>query len=292
MPAEQYEQNLTLVQKIKSGVIIDVTTPDQARLAEDAGACAVAVLERNPADIKTAGGVARMSDPAFIRKIQNAVNIPVIAKVRIGHFVEARIAEAIEVDYIDESEMLSPADNSYHIDKNQFKTPFICGAKGLSEALRRIAEGAVAIRTKNEPGNGDISSTVRNLRIINSQIMKVMPPLNHNEVFQAAKELQVPLDLVNYVHANGKLPALMIAAGGITTPADAAMMMQLGAESVYVGTGIFKSANPAKRAAAIVKTLANFNDTLLLAELSAHLDRSAFDDNERQLKLFMTERDY
>lgn len=291
MSIEQYEQNPALVQKLKSGVIIDVTTPDQARLAEEAGARAVAVLERLPSDVRAAGGIVRMSDPAFIRKVQNAVNIPVIAKVRIGHFVEARIAEAVEADYIDESEMLSPADNSCHIDKNQFKTPFICGAKDLSQALRRIAEGATVIRTKYESGNGDISGTVRNLRVINSQLIKLMA-LNHNEVFQAAKELQVPLDLVNYVHANGKLPALMLAAGGVTTPADAALLMQLGAESIHVGPGVFKSANPAKRISAIVKTLANFNDAVLLAELSAHLDRSAFDDNERQLKLFMTERDY
>ena len=257
--AEQYELNKNLAQMLKGGVIMDVTTPEQAKIAEEAGACAVMALERIPADIRAAGGVSRMSDPQMIRGIQEAVSIPVMAKCRIGHFVEAQLLEAIEIDYIDESEVLSPADDVYHIDKHQFKVPFVCGAKDLGEALRRISEGASMIRTKGEPGTGDVVQAVRHMRKINSQIAKVVS-LREDELFEAAKELQVPYDLVVYVHNNGKLPVVNFAAGGVATPADAALMMQLGAEGVFVGSGIFKSGNPAKRAAAIVKAVTNYTD--------------------------------
>ena len=260
--AEQYELNKNLAQMLKGGVIMDVTTPEQAKIAEEAGACAVMALERIPADIRAAGGVSRMSDPQMIRGIQEAVSIPVMAKCRIGHFVEAQLLEAIEIDYIDESEVLSPADDVYHIDKHQFKVPFVCGAKDLGEALRRISEGASMIRTKGEPGTGDVVQAVRHMRKINSQIAKVVS-LREDELFEAAKELQVPYDLVVYVHNNGKLPVVNFAAGGVATPADAALMMQLGAEGVFVGSGIFKSGNPAKRAAAIVKAVTNYTDCLL-----------------------------
>ena len=263
--AEQYELNKNLAQMLKGGVIMDVTTPEQAKIAEEAGACAVMALERIPADIRAAGGVSRMSDPQMIRGIQEAVSIPVMAKCRIGHFVEAQILEAIEIDYIDESEVLSPADDVYHIDKTQFKVPFVCGAKDLGEALRRISEGASMIRTKGEPGTGDVVQAVRHMRKINSQIAKVVS-LREDELFEAAKELQVPYDLVVYVHNNGKLPVVNFAAGGVATPADAALMMQLGAEGVFVGSGIFKSGNPAKRAAAIVKAVTNYTDAKLIAE--------------------------
>ena len=268
--AEQYELNKNLAQMLKGGVIMDVTTPEQAKIAEEAGACAVMALERIPADIRAAGGVSRMSDPQMIRGIQEAVSIPVMAKCRIGHFVEAQLLEAIEIDYIDESEVLSPADDVYHIDKHQFKVPFVCGAKDLGEALRRISEGASMIRTKGEPGTGDVVQAVRHMRKINSQIAKVVS-LREDELFEAAKELQVPYDLVVYVHNNGKLPVVNFAAGGVATPADAALMMQLGAEGVFVGSGIFKSGNPAKRAAAIVKAVTNYTDAKLIAELSAGL---------------------
>jgi pyridoxal 5'-phosphate synthase pdxS subunit len=268
--AEQYELNKNLAQMLKGGVIMDVTTPEQAKIAEEAGACAVMALERIPADIRAAGGVSRMSDPQMIRGIQEAVSIPVMAKCRIGHFVEAQLLEAIEIDYIDESEVLSPADDVYHIDKHQFKVPFVCGAKDLGEALRRISEGASMIRTKGEPGTGDVVQAVRHMRKINSQIAKVVS-LREDELFEAAKELQVPYDLVVYVHNNGKLPVVNFAAGGVATPADAALMMQLGAEGVFVGSGIFKSGNPAKRAAAIVKAVTNYTDAKLIAELSAEL---------------------
>ena len=287
--AEQYELNKNLAQMLKGGVIMDVTTPEQAKIAEEAGACAVMALERIPADIRAAGGVSRMSDPAMIKGIQEAVSIPVMAKCRIGHFVEAQLLEAIEIDYIDESEVLSPADDVYHIDKHQFKVPFVCGAKDLGEALRRISEGASMIRTKGEPGTGDVVQAVRHMRKINSQIAKVVS-LREDELFEAAKELQVPYDLVVYVHNNGKLPVVNFAAGGVATPADAALMMQLGAEGVFVGSGIFKSGNPAKRAAAIVKAVTNYTDAKLIAELSAGLGEAMVGINEQEIALLMAER--
>ena len=287
--AEQYELNKNLAQMLKGGVIMDVTTPEQAKIAEEAGACAVMALERIPADIRAAGGVSRMSDPQMIRGIQEAVSIPVMAKCRIGHFVEAQLLEAIEIDYIDESEVLSPADDVYHIDKHQFKVPFVCGAKDLGEALRRISEGASMIRTKGEPGTGDVVQAVRHMRKINSQIAKVVS-LREDELFEAAKELQVPYDLVVYVHNNGKLPVVNFAAGGVATPADAALMMQLGAEGVFVGSGIFKSSNPAKRAAAIVKAVTNYTDAKLIAELSAGLGEAMVGINEQEIALLMAER--
>ena len=287
--AEQYELNKNLAQMLKGGVIMDVTTPEQAKIAEEAGACAVMALERIPADIRAAGGVSRMSDPQMIRGIQEAVSIPVMAKCRIGHFVEAQLLEAIEIDYIDESEVLSPADDVYHIDKHQFKVPFVCGAKDLGEALRRISEGASMIRTKGEPGTGDVVQAVRHMRKINSQIAKVVS-LREDELFEAAKELQVPYDLVVYVHNNGKLPVVNFAAGGVATPADAALMMQLGAEGVFVGSGIFKSGNPAKRAAAIVKAVTNYTDAKLIAELSAGLGEAMVGINEQEMALLMAER--
>ena len=286
---EQYELNKQLAQMLKGGVIMDVTTPEQAKIAEDAGAAAVMALERIPADIRKAGGVSRMSDPQMIRGIQEAVSIPVMAKCRIGHFVEAQLLEAIEIDYIDESEVLSPADDVYHIDKHQFKVPFVCGAKDLGEALRRISEGASMIRTKGEPGTGDVVQAVRHMRKINSQIAKVVS-LREDELFEAAKELQVPYDLVVYVHNNGKLPVVNFAAGGVATPADAALMMQLGAEGVFVGSGIFKSGNPAKRAAAIVKAVTNYTDAKLIAELSAGLGEAMVGINEQEIALLMAER--
>ena len=287
--AEQYELNKNLAQMLEGGVIMDVTTPEQAKIAEEAGACAVMALERIPADIRAAGGVSRMSDPQMIRGIQEAVSIPVMAKCRIGHFVEAQLLEAIEIDYIDESEVLSPADDVYHIDKHQFKVPFVCGAKDLGEALRRISEGASMIRTKGEPGTGDVVQAVRHMRKINSQIAKVVS-LREDELFEAAKELQVPYDLVVYVHNNGKLPVVNFAAGGVATPADAALMMQLGAEGVFVGSGIFKSGNPAKRAAAIVKAVTNYTDAKLIAELSAGLGEAMVGINEQEIALLMAER--
>ena len=287
--AEQYELNKNLAQMLKGGVIMDVTTPEQAKIAEEAGACAVMALERIPADIRAAGGVSRMSDPQMIRGIQEAVSIPVMAKCRIGHFVEAQLLEAIEIDYIDESEVLSPADDVYHIDKHQFKGPFVCGAKDLGEALRRSSEGASMIRTKGEPGTGDVVQAVRHMRKINSQIAKVVS-LREDELFEAAKELQVPYDLVVYVHNNGKLPVVNFAAGGVATPADAALMMQLGAEGVFVGSGIFKSGNPAKRAAAIVKAVTNYTDAKLIAELSAGLGEAMVGINEQEIALLMAER--
>ena len=287
--AEQYELNKNLAQMLKGGVIMDVTTPEQAKIAEEAGACAVMALERIPADIRAAGGVSRMSDPQMIRGIQEAVSIPVMAKCRIGHFVEAQLLEAIEIDYIDESEVLSPADDVYHIDKHQFKVPFVCGAKDLGEALRRISEGASMIRTKGEPGTGDVVQAVRHMRKINSQIAKVVS-LREDELFEAAKELQVPYDLVVYVHNNGKLPVVNFAAGGVATPADAALMMQLGAEGVFVGSGIFKSGNPAKRAAAIVKAVTNYTDAKLIEELSAGLGEAMVGINEQEIALLMAER--
>lgn len=287
--AEQYELNKNLAQMLKGGVIMDVTTPEQAKIAEEAGACAVMALERIPADIRAIGGVSRMSDPQMIRGIQEAVSIPVMAKCRIGHFVEAQLLEAIEIDYIDESEVLSPADDVYHIDKHQFKVPFVCGAKDLGEALRRISEGASMIRTKGEPGTGDVVQAVRHMRKINSQIAKVVS-LREDELFEAAKELQVPYDLVVYVHNNGKLPVVNFAAGGVATPADAALMMQLGAEGVFVGSGIFKSGNPAKRAAAIVKAVTNYTDAKLIAELSAGLGEAMVGINEQEIALLMAER--
>ena len=289
MAENRYELNKNLAQMLKGGVIMDVTTPEQAKIAEEAGACAVMALERIPADIRAAGGVSRMSDPQMIRGIQEAVSIPVMAKCRIGHFVEAQLLEAIEIDYIDESEVLSPADDVYHIDKHQFKVPFVCGAKDLGEALRRISEGASMIRTKGEPGTGDVVQAVRHMRKINSQIAKVVS-LREDELFEAAKELQVPYDLVVYVHNNGKLPVVNFAAGGVATPADAALMMQLGAEGVFVGSGIFKSGNPAKRAAAIVKAVTNYTDAKLIAELSAGLGEAMVGINEQEIALLMAER--
>lgn len=289
MEISRYELNKELAQMLKGGVIMDVTTPEQAKIAEAAGACAVMALERIPADIRAAGGVSRMSDPKMIKGIQEAVSIPVMAKVRIGHIVEAQILEAIEIDYIDESEVLSPADDVYHIDKTRFKVPFVCGAKDLGEALRRINEGASMIRTKGEPGTGDVVQAVRHMRLINSEIRKLQS-LRTEELFNAAKELQVPYDLVLYVHKNGKLPVVNFAAGGVATPADAALMMQLGAEGVFVGSGIFKSGNPAKRAAAIVKAVTNFNDPKILAELSEDLGEAMVGINESEIELLMAER--
>lgn len=286
---ERYKLNAQLAQMLKGGVIMDVTTPEQARIAEAAGACAVMALEKIPADIRAAGGVARMSDPKLIKEIQNAVSIPVMAKVRIGHFVEAQILEALEIDYIDESEVLSPADDVYHIDKTKFKVPFVCGAKDLGEALRRINEGASMIRTKGEPGTGDVVQAVRHMRKMNQQIAQIAA-MEENELFNAAKELQVPYDLVVYVHEHKRLPVVNFAAGGVATPADAALMMQLGAEGVFVGSGIFKSGDPAKRAQAIVKAVTNFNDAKMLAELSEDLGEAMVGINEREIQLLMAER--
>ena len=285
----QYELNKGLAQMLKGGVIMDVTTPEQARIAEAAGACAVMALERIPADIRAAGGVSRMSDPKMIKGIQEAVSIPVMAKCRIGHFVEAQILEAIEIDYIDESEVLSPADDVYHINKRDFKVPFGCGARDLGEALRRINEGASMIRTKGEPGTGDIVQAVRHMRKMNSEIAK-LTSMREDELFEAAKNLQVPFELVKFVHDNGKLPVVNFAAGGVATPADAALMMQLGAEGVFVGSGIFKSGDPAKRAAAIVKAVTNFTDAKLIAELSENLGEAMVGINESEIKIIMEER--
>ena len=285
----QYELNKGLAQMLKGGVIMDVTTPEQARIAEAAGACAVMALERIPADIRAARGVSRMSDPKMIKGIQEAVSIPVMAKCRIGHFVEAQILEAIEIDYIDESEVLSPADDVYHINKRDFKVPFVCGARDLGEALRRINEGASMIRTKGEPGTGDIVQAVRHMRKMNSEIAK-LTSMREDELFEAAKNLQVPFELVKFVHNNGKLPVVNFAAGGVATPADAALMMQLGAEGVFVGSGIFKSGDPAKRAAAIVKTVTNFTDAKLIAELSEDLGEAMVGINESEIKIIMEER--
>ncbi|MCD8010201.1 MAG: pyridoxal 5'-phosphate synthase lyase subunit PdxS [Lachnospiraceae bacterium] len=289
MNEERYTLNKQLAQMLKGGVIMDVTTPEQAKIAEEAGACAVMALERIPADIRAAGGVSRMSDPGMIRGIQDAVSIPVMAKCRIGHFVEAQILEAIEIDYIDESEVLSPADDVYHIDKRQFRVPFVCGARDLGEALRRISEGASMIRTKGEPGTGDIVQAVRHMRKINREIAE-LASLREDELFEAAKELQVPVDLVQYVHENRRLPVVNFAAGGVATPADAALMMQLGAEGVFVGSGIFKSGNPAKRAAAIVQAVTNYQDASLLAELSKDLGEAMVGINEQEIQLLMAER--
>lgn len=285
----QYELNKGLAQMLKGGVIMDVTTPEQAKIAEAAGACAVMALERIPADIRAAGGVSRMSDPKMIKGIQEAVSIPVMAKCRIGHFVEAQILEAIEIDYIDESEVLSPADDVYHINKRDFKVPFVCGARDLGEALRRINEGASMIRTKGEPGTGDIVQAVRHMRKMNSEIAK-LTSMREDELFEAAKNLQVPFELVKFVHDTGKLPVVNFAAGGVATPADAALMMQLGAEGVFVGSGIFKSGNPAKRAAAIVKAVTNFTDAKLIAELSEDLGEAMVGINESEIKIIMEER--
>lgn len=285
----QYELNKGLAQMLKGGVIMDVTTPEQARIAEAAGACAVMALERIPADIRAAGGVSRMSDPKMIKGIQAAVSIPVMAKCRIGHFVEAQILEAIEIDYIDESEVLSPADDVYHINKRDFKVPFVCGARDLGEALRRINEGASMIRTKGEPGTGDIVQAVRHMRKMNSEIAK-LTSMREDDLFEAAKNLQVPFELVKFVHNNGKLPVVNFAAGGVATPADAALMMQLGAEGVFVGSGIFKSGDPAKRAAAIVKAVTNFTDAKLIAELSEDLGEAMVGINESEIKIIMEER--
>ena len=286
---ERYKLNKELAQMLKGGVIMDVTTPEQAHIAEEAGACAVMALERIPADIRAAGGVSRMSDPKMIRGIQEAVSIPVMAKCRIGHFVEAQILEAIEIDYIDESEVLSPADDVYHIDKKQFKVPFVCGAKDLGEALRRISEGASMIRTKGEPGTGDVIQAVTHMRSMQSEIRR-LTSLSKDELYQAAKDLQVDYELVKYVAENGKLPVVNFAAGGVATPADAALMMQLGAEGVFVGSGIFKSGNPKKRAAAIVKAVTNFNDAKILAELSEDLGEAMVGINEQEIELLMAER--
>lgn len=285
----RYELNKELAQMLKGGVIMDVTTPEQAKIAEAAGACAVMALERIPADIRAAGGVSRMSDPKMIKGIQDAVSIPVMAKCRIGHFVEAQILEAIEIDYIDESEVLSPADDVYHIDKKQFKVPFVCGAKDLGEALRRINEGASMIRTKGEPGTGDVVQAVRHMRMMNSAIAKITS-MRTDELYEEAKQLQVPYHLVEYVHDNGRLPVVNFAAGGVATPADAALMMQLGAEGVFVGSGIFKSGNPEKRANAIVKAVTNFTDAKLIAELSADLGEAMVGINEQEIALLMAER--
>ena len=289
MSTERYELNKQLAQMLKGGVIMDVTTPEQAKIAEEAGACAVMALERIPADIRAAGGVSRMSDPKMIKGIQEAVSIPVMAKCRIGHFVEAQILEAIEIDYIDESEVLSPADNVYHIDKRQFKVPFVCGAKDLGEALRRINEGASMIRTKGEPGTGDVVQAVTHMRKMNQQIAQ-LASMRDDELFEAAKTLQVPYELVEYVHSTGKLPVVNFAAGGVATPADAALMMQLGAEGVFVGSGIFKSGDPKKRAAAIVKAVTNYKDQKMLAELSEDLGEAMVGINEQEIKLLMAER--
>ena len=289
MEKSRNELNKELAQMLKGGVIMDVTTPEQARIAEAAGACAVMALERIPADIRAAGGVSRMSDPKLIKGIQEAVSIPVMAKCRIGHFVEAQILEAIEIDYIDESEVLSPADDVYHIDKTKFKVPFVCGARDLGEALRRIAEGASMIRTKGEPGTGDVVQAVRHMRAMNAEIRRVQN-LREDELFEAAKQLQVPVDLLRYVHENGKLPVVNFAAGGVATPADAALMMQLGAEGVFVGSGIFKSGNPAKRAAAIVQSVTNYTDAKLIAKLSEDLGEAMVGINENEIALLMAER--
>ena len=285
----QYKLNKELAQMLKGGVIMDVTTPEQAKIAEAAGACAVMALERIPADIRAAGGVSRMSDPKMIRGIQEAVSIPVMAKCRIGHFVEAQVLEAIEIDYIDESEVLSPADDVYHIDKTQFKVPFVCGARDLGEALRRIAEGAAMIRTKGEPGTGDVVQAVRHMRAMNAEIRRVQN-LREDELIEAAKQLQVPVELLRSVHENGRLPVVNFAAGGVATPADAALMMQLGAEGVFVGSGIFKSGDPAKRAAAIVKAVTNYTDAKLIAELSTDLGEAMVGINENEIALLMAER--
>lgn len=286
---ERYKLNKELAQMLKGGVIMDVTTPEQARIAEAAGACAVMALERIPADIRAAGGVSRMSDPKMIRGIQEAVSIPVMAKCRIGHFVEAQVLEAIDIDYIDESEVLSPADDVYHINKRNFRVPFVCGAKDLGEALRRINEGTSMIRTKGEPGTGDIVQAVRHMRKMNSEIQK-LTSMREDELFEAANVLQVPYDLILYVHNNGRLPVVNFAAGGVATPADAALMMQLGAEGVFVGSGIFKSGNPAKRAAAIVKAVTNYTDAKMIAELSADLGEAMVGINEQEIALLMAER--
>ena len=285
----RYELNKQLAQMLKGGVIMDVTTPEQAKIAEAAGACAVMALERIPADIRAAGGVSRMSDPKMIQGIQNAVSIPVMAKCRIGHFVEAQVLEAIEIDYIDESEVLSPADDVYHINKRNFKVPFVCGAKDLGEALRRINEGASMIRTKGEPGTGDIVQAVRHMRKMNSAIAQ-LTSMREDELFEAAKQFQVPYELVEYVHKNGKLPVVNFAAGGVATPADAALMMQLGAEGVFVGSGIFKSGNPAKRANAIIKAVTNYTDAKMIAELSEDLGEAMVGINESEIQLLMAER--
>lgn len=289
MGKTRYELNKELAQMLKGGVIMDVTTPEQAKIAESAGACAVMALERIPADIRAAGGVSRMSDPSMIASIQNAVSIPVMAKCRIGHFVEAQILEAIEIDYIDESEVLSPADDIYHIDKTKFKAPFVCGAKDLGEALRRINEGAAMIRTKGEPGTGDIIQAVRHMRVMNREIARIVT-MREDELYQEAKELQVPYELVASVHKNKRLPVVNFAAGGIATPADAALMMQLGAEGVFVGSGIFKSGDPKKRAAAIVKAVTNYNDPKILAGLSEDLGQAMVGINEQEIQLLMAER--
>ena len=286
---ERQQLNRQLAQMLKGGVIMDVTTPEQARIAEEAGACAVMALERIPADIRAAGGVSRMSDPKMIRGIQEAVSIPVMAKCRIGHVAEAQILQAIEIDYIDESEVLSPADNIYHIDKTKFQVPFVCGAKNLGEALRRIAEGATMIRTKGEPGTGDVVQAVSHMRLMQSEIRRLVS-MSEDELFEAAKQLQAPYELVRYVHDNGKLPVVNFAAGGVATPADAALMMQLGAEGVFVGSGIFKSGNPRKRAAAIVKAVTNYNDAKMLAELSEDLGEAMVGINEHEIELLMAER--
>ncbi|MCD7768668.1 MAG: pyridoxal 5'-phosphate synthase lyase subunit PdxS [Oscillospiraceae bacterium] len=289
MEKTRYELNKELAQMLKGGVIMDVTTPEQARIAQEAGACAVMALERIPADIRAAGGVARMSDPALIRSIQEAVSIPVMAKCRIGHFAEAQGLEALEIDYIDESEVLSPADDVYHIQKTRFKVPFVCGARNLGEALRRIAEGAAMIRTKGEPGTGDVVQAVHHMRAMNGEIRRVQS-LRPDELAEAAKELQAPLSLVEYVHENGRLPVVNFAAGGIATPADAALMMQLGAEGVFVGSGIFKSGDPARRAAAIVQAVTNYTDAKLIADVSAGLGQAMVGINQEEIKLIMEER--
>lgn len=289
MTANRYELNKNLAQMLKGGVIMDVTTPEQAKIAEAAGACAVMALERIPADIRAAGGVSRMSDPKMIKGIQQAVSIPVMAKCRIGHFVEAQILQAIEIDYIDESEVLTPADDKHHIDKTQFDVPFVCGAKDLGEALRRINEGASMIRTKGEPGTGDIVQAVRHMRLMQSEIRRI-GSMAEEELFEAAKQLQVPYPLVQYVHENKKLPVVNFAAGGVATPADAALMMQLGAEGVFVGSGIFKSGNPEKRASAIVKAVTNYSDPHMLAELSEDLGEAMVGINEQEIHLLMAER--
>ena len=289
MAENRYELNKQLAQMLKGGVIMDVTTPEQAKIAEAAGACAVMALERIPADIRAAGGVSRMSDPKMIRGIQEAVSIPVMAKCRIGHFVEAQILEAIEIDYIDESEVLSPADDVYHIDKTQFKVPFVCGARDLGEALRRIEEGASMIRTKGEPGTGDVVQAVRHMRAMNSEIRRVQN-LREDELYEAAKQLKVPVHLLRYVHDNGRLPVVNFAAGGVATPADAALMMQLGAEGVFVGSGIFKSGNPEKRASAIVQAVTNYKDAKLLAAISEDLGEAMVGINETEIAILMAER--
>ena len=289
MAENRYELNKQLAQMLKGGVIMDVTTPEQAQIAQEAGACAVMALERIPADIRAAGGVSRMSDPKMIRGIQEAVSIPVMAKCRIGHFVEAQILEAIEIDYIDESEVLSPADDIYHIDKHAFRVPFVCGARDLGEALRRIAEGASMIRTKGEPGTGDVVQAVRHMRMMNAEIRRVQN-MRKDELFEAAKELAVPVELLSYVYENGRLPVVNFAAGGVATPADAALMMQLGADGVFVGSGIFKSGDPAKRAAAIVKAVTNYTDAGMIAELSTDLGEAMVGINEQEIELLMAER--